>query len=108
MGIVTVKLDIQFSEAAPEGYYEVTDILPAGLRYVSSYQSGADRWYFGDPQDGQRVKLGCYHKGKQGKETLEYAARVSSPGIYTADSTLVKHYESDARGYSKKSSVRIK
>ncbi len=104
--VVTVELRIDFSEAAPEGYYEVTDVLPSGLRYINPYQY-TEGIYFGEPE-GQRVKLGCYYDGTKDVETIKYRARVVAPGEYTADHALIKHSESDARGYSQKTSVKIK
>ena len=104
--LVTIELSISFSEAAPEGYYEVTDVLPAGLRYIYPYQSEVDQWYFGEP-DGQCVKLGCYYDGKTKNRIIVYQSRVAAPGDYIADSALIKHSESNARGYSKKASIRI-
>jgi hypothetical protein len=105
---VAVKLDLEFAETAPEGYYEITDVLPAGLRYIHAFQSEADLWYFGKPEDGMRIKLCCYYDGKTAKKSVSYVARVAAPGDYTADRTLVKHFESDARGYSERASVTIR
>ncbi len=104
--VVLVELLIDFSEAAPEGYYEITDVLPAGLRYINPYQYSEDI-YFGE-SDGQRVKLGCYYNGTKDVETIRYRVRVVAPGEYTADHALIKHSESDARGYSQKTSIMIK
>ncbi len=105
LDVVTVELRIDFDKAAPEGYYEVTDVLPAGLRYINPYEYAEDI-YFGEPE-GQRVKLGCYYDGTEDVETIRYRARVVAPGEYTADHALVKHSDSDARGYSQKMSVLI-
>ncbi|MCX7773763.1 MAG: hypothetical protein N2376_11695, partial [Clostridia bacterium] len=104
---VKVDLKISFKDAAPKGYYEVTDVLPAGLRYIYPYQSEADEWYFGEP-DGQRVKLGCYHAGGAGTVTISYLARVSAPGDYTAENAMVKHSESQSYGYSDRCKVQIR
>lgn len=106
--MVTVELSIEFTDASPEGYYEIVDLLPSGLRYINNYQAGDEGlWYYGQP-DGQRVKFGCYHDGGKGTRNIIYKARISSPGTFTADHAMIKHWESDAYGYSERAGITIK
>lgn len=105
-GLVKVELRVEFTDAAPEGYYSLTDVLPSGLRYVQPYQVDSDDWYFGVPQ-GQLVKMDLYNDGKKKDVRISYYARVSAPGTYTADRACIRHDESDARGYSESAQITI-
>ena len=60
---VKVTLTVQFSENAPDGYYEVTDILPAGFRYTQAYYVDQkikeyEKWHYPSEVTGQKVVLG--------------------------------------------------
>ncbi len=112
--LVKVTLTIDFGENAPDGYYEVTDILPAGLRYVYPVygQEGTDSsWNYPDEVTGQKVVFGRYYnKNKKytyRDNTIEYYAKAVSPGSYTADSSAIRHTDKDIASFSEKVKVTV-
>ncbi len=104
--IVKITLRVNFDEAAPAGYYTLTDTLPAGLHYVESSIEQYDTWYYAEAE-GQLVKLGVYHKGGKGSAVLKYYARPTSPGKFIADSAIVTHDESSASGIANRTNITI-
>jgi hypothetical protein len=104
--LVQVVLTPKFSEAAPEGFYEITDVLPAGMRYVKYGQAGVKTCYPME-QSGQKVVFGYYYSKKEPRESIVYFARVAVPGTYTADHAVMKHTESGAAALAGKTTVHI-
>lgn len=108
--LVKITITPVFSETAPDGYYEITDILPAGLRYIRpEYNSGHvnDRWYPGEVT-GQRVVFGYYYNKKSsiGRSIIYYAAAVN-PGVYTADNAAIRHTDNDISGFTGKLGITV-
>ncbi|NLK86926.1 MAG: hypothetical protein GX279_05480 [Clostridiaceae bacterium] len=109
---VKVTLTLDIDENAPDGYYEVTDILPAGLKYVSAVyvdrSSDIYRWY---PNEviGQKVVFGYYYDKTKRNRTnkIEYYAKAVTPGSYTADSAAVRHTDKDIAGFSDKMKITV-
>jgi len=105
--LVKITLSPKFSENAPDGYYEITDVLPSCLRYVSSRPTEDNSWY-PDTVDGQKVTFGFYYNKKYHKDRkIVYYARAVTPGEFTADNALMKHYLSDVAAFAEKTQVRI-
>lgn len=105
---VKVTLIPEFAEAAPDGYYEVADVLPSGLKYTYPRPGNRERWSYGRV-DGQRVIFG-YSYGKfspRAMEPIVYNARVIMPGEYTADNAFIKHSKSDVWGYAERSGITV-
>ncbi len=112
--IVRVTLTVDFEENAPDGYYEVTDILPAGLRYIQPVygQEGTENnWNYANEVTGQKAVFGYYYNKNypltDNDKTIQYYAKVVSPGIYTADSAAIRHTDKDIASFSKKVKVTI-
>ena len=105
---IRITLTPGFSEAAPDGYYEITDILPAGFRYVrAGAANGNTSWYL-DEVTGQKVVFGYYYnKTKGGKGSIDYYARAVTPGTYTADNAAIRHTESDVTAFAGKAQITI-
>ncbi len=104
--IVKVKLTVNFDESAPDGYYEVTDILPAGFRYIQPVY-GQNYPY---EVTGQKVIFGYYYnKNTRFKKDriISYYAKVVTPGSYTADSAAIRHADMDIADFSEKIQVII-
>lgn len=106
---ITVTLKPEFLDAAPDGYYEITDVLPAGLRYVEGkpYQ---DTRYYPDEVSGQKVVFGIYYS-KNSREKLKdvvYYARAVSPGEFTADNAVIKHNDSNVSGFADRIKINVK
>lgn len=108
--LIQITLHPSFSENAPDGFYQITDILPAGLRYVDSPNDN-NKWY---PEEvsGQKTVYGfCNNKNNpiysnRGSYVIYYA-RAVCPGEFTADNSLIKHYDSDTSGFTEKIQVKI-
>lgn len=105
--LVQVVLTPKFSESAPEGFYEITDVLPAGMRYVRYGQAGVKTCYPME-QSGQKVVFGYYYSKKEPRQSIVYFARAAVPGTYTADHAVMKHTESSATALAGKITVHIK
>ena len=105
-----IKITIQphFLEAAPDGFYEITDMLPAGFRYVSARPNLNDGWYPGEVS-GQKVVFGYYYNKnrKYNPGSITYYARAVSPGKFTADHAIFKHSNSNVAGFAEKTVLII-
>jgi hypothetical protein len=106
--VVSITIIPEFSKAAPDGYYEITDVLPCGLRYVDGKEYVENR-YYPDEVSGQKVTFTIYYSknNKDKKKEIKYFARAVSPGEFTADSAFIKHYGSSAAGISDMIKVKI-
>ena len=106
--IVTITIKPEFLEGAPDGYYQVTDILPSGFKYVDS-RGYDEKRYYPDEVSGQKVAFTVYYskKSKDKMREIKYFARVVSPGEFTADSAFIKHYGSSTAGISDMTKVKI-
>lgn len=109
--IVKVSLTLDFDENAPDGYYEITDILPAGFRYVSPVypNNGDSHTFYPYEVTGQKVVFGYYYNktDRNRSKKIEYYARAVSPGSYTADSAAVRHTDKDIAGFSDKAYITV-
>lgn len=90
--LVQVTLTFDIKDKAPSGYYEIVDILPAGLKYVSrpyirgqKYDSSLS--YPTEVKD-QKLTFAVY---KKNNGRITYYARVVSPGEYEAQAPLLSH-----------------
>jgi hypothetical protein len=92
--LVRVKIAYQFGPQAPDGPYEVSDFLPAGLKIVERpYYRGVDDLFLGYPImiNGQKATFLVYGK-KDGFFT--YYARVVNPGRFKAEQAILTHGKS--------------
>ena len=110
---VRVTLALKFSENAPDGYYEITDILPAGFRYIDARHENAGMsglWYYPHEVTGQKVVFGYYYSKEHTSEirALTYYAKAVSPGTYTADSAALRHTDKDIAGFSDAANISIR
>ncbi|MGE5614601.1 MAG: alpha-2-macroglobulin family protein, partial [Bacillota bacterium] len=108
---VKITLTPKFDETAPDGYYEITDILPAGFRFVrSDLTSGKDsNWRYPKEVTGQKVVFGYYYSKNNPyrKSSITYYAKAVSPGTYTADNAAIRHTDGKISGFAGKSRVTI-
>ncbi len=103
---IRITLTPSFSENAPDGYYEITDILPAGLRHVYNHSDMRDA--YPDEVTGQKIVFGYYYSKKHYKgENIVYYARAASPGTFTADNAAIRHSDSDVTGFTGKTKVTV-
>lgn len=107
--LVRVKIAYQFGAQAPDGPYEVSDFLPAGLKIVERpFYRGVNDLYLGYPVmiNGQKATFLIYGK-KDGFFT--YYARVVNPGKFKAEQAILMHGKSgEIYSVSKENEVIIK
>ncbi len=104
--LVKITLRPVFSETAVDGFYEITDILPAGLRYVEGRYQDNIGWY-ADEVSGQKVVFGYSYNKLSPVRDITYYARAVSPGSFTADYALIKHSLSDLSGYADRVEITV-
>ncbi len=106
---IRIRITPKFSETAPDGYYEITDMLPAGFRYISGTPGDQRTDWYPDEVSGQKVVFGYYYSKSGFKNrSIEYYAKAVSPGTYTADNAAIRHVNSSLTGYTEKMMVRVK
>lgn len=110
---VKINLALSFSENAPDGYYEVTDILPAGFRYIEAVYGSSradDPWNYPFEVTGQKVVFGYYYNknNKKQNRNIVYYAKAVSPGTYTADNAALSYTGSDIAGFSDKAHITVR
>lgn len=106
--IIDIELTLEFDQNAPDGYYEITDVLPSGFKYVQPFNRGERGDYNWGSVNGQKITFAYYYtpNSKQSK-TIRYLARVIAPGKYTADSGVILHGKSRAHGFTEPSVITI-
>ena len=104
---VRVTITPVFGATAPDGYYQITDILPAGFRFIhSDFHNDNISWP--DEVTGQKVVFGYYYvKGKPVK-TIVYEAMAVTEGSFTADNAAIRHTDNAISGFTKKDQVTIR
>ncbi|MCX8130500.1 MAG: Ig-like domain-containing protein [Clostridia bacterium] len=109
--LVKITIHPEFTENAPDGFYEITDVLPAGFRFVEGDPFDDKKWY-PSGVTGQKVVFSYYY-GKNNtnfsakEKYITYYARAVCPGTFTADNALIKHYDSDTTGFTDKQQIKI-
>lgn len=113
---IKVILTPQFSENAPDGYYEITDVLPAGLRFTQAQYGDKgisiapdQSRYYPSEVTGQKVVFGYYYnkKHKDDINSIIYFAKAVSPGTYTADSAALRHTDNEIAGFSPTEQITV-
>ena len=104
--VVEVCLEIELDEAAPRGFYLITDVLPSGLRYIPPREWGVEDWRLAGV-NGQKVMFGYYYSGTRKPAPAIYRARVATTGVYTADSAAVSHLVGQFGSFAPRQTVRI-
>ncbi len=92
--IVKITLEPSFSANAPDGYYEITDCLPAGFRYIENSDMRTRGMSLPIYSDTERIVFGYYHSKNAKNDPLTYYARVASIGEYAADTPVMQHFAS--------------
>ena len=89
--LVRIQIDYTFGRKALGGCYQVTDMLPSGLRAVTRpWARGIEEMSISYPYaiEGQRVSFCVQAKGPQ--HPIVYYARVIGLGSYTAEPALIQ------------------
>lgn len=104
--IIKVTIKPNFSESATEGYYEITDIIPAGLRYIQKdYRD--DGTVHPIEIDGQRLVFSFYYSKDSANKPIVYHVRAAAPGTYIADNAVIMHYGSNSISLSEQEVLTI-
>ncbi|MCX7841786.1 MAG: Ig-like domain-containing protein [Clostridia bacterium] len=112
--LVKITLDIHFDEAAPDGYYEVTDVLPAAFRYVPprhSYENNEKEINYPVEVDGQKIVFGFYYSKasvQEKRKIVYYYARSVCPGEFTADSAAIRHFDSNSKAFAPQQKIKVR
>ncbi len=89
--LIEVVLTYSVGEKAPAGDYEIVDILPAGLRYITRpYVYDPERkvkWVYPSEVKGQKITFAV----EKGSGTISYYARVVTPGKFTVEPPLLSN-----------------
>lgn len=109
--LVKVVLTVGIKDRAPGGWYEVTDILPAGLAYVPRpYDYGVSeqelsRWSYPTEVKGQKLTFPVAKDTRKEIQEIIYFARVTSPGEFKAEAPVISHTTAQgvfARGHEER------
>lgn len=111
--LVKITLIPTFSQDAPKGWYELSDYIPTGLRYVSCKESWNYNWWMEDIE-GQKIGFSVINIDKNNKyynskkqAPIVYYARAALTGTFIVDSAYIKHIETAAWGMSERKDVTI-
>lgn len=96
--IVKVVLDWEIDQEAIDDSYQLTDYVPSGLKAIESpWQLGLrhDNMYWYRDIEGQKVRFYIYKPSDKYNESFNetefsYYARITSPGVYTAESPIIQ------------------
>lgn len=97
--LVKVVITYQIGDKAPDGMYEVVDVLPAGLAHISKPYNDYDQvkaiWDYPAEVNGQRL---VFHSGKGRTDPIQitYYARVKTPGEYTGEAPVLSNISDNA------------
>jgi hypothetical protein len=105
--IITITMHPEFLSAAPDGSYDVTDIMPAGFRFVKDMSRYDDDWYFSG-QEGQKVTFTYNYERGQKNHDIIYSARAVSIGEFTADNAIFMHSTSNTFGLAGRQKITVK
>lgn len=104
--LVKITITPNFSKSATEGYYEITDVIPAGLRYITKEYRDDDTTYPIEI-DGQRLAFGKYYSKGEPVNPIVYYVRAAAPGTYTADNAIIMHYASNSMNLTEQEELVI-
>ena len=107
--IIEIRIKPQFNSAAIDGSYEITDILPSGLKlltntYSRNIEASCSVWYPYENQ-GQKVKFiidkNWNKSGNCNRDYISYFARVSQPGKYIIEPIIIQSIKAvDMKNFS--------
>jgi hypothetical protein len=108
--LVRIQLDYSLGPKSVDGCYQVTDILPSGLKPVTKTLTqayGDTRIWYPYEINGQKVSFCVYKNSPQ--RPITYYARVVSKGEYKADQALIQSQKAfNSLNITESTSVNIK
>jgi hypothetical protein len=99
--LVRVTIEVHLQNNAPLAFYTLTDVLPAGLRFVGAEPDDGGDWYLSEEDGGRVIFILNRVREREGARTdilsdfqVTYLARVALPGEFLAESAVARHAES--------------
>jgi len=89
--LIKITLPFSYTSLSQDGCYQVSDMLPSGLKpVVSAYSYGvsSDSYWYPYEINGQKVSF-CVYKNNNSK-VISYYARVISAGDFKAENALIQ------------------
>ncbi|MGD9678510.1 MAG: Ig-like domain-containing protein [Vulcanibacillus sp.] len=106
--VIKITLQPSFSESAPDGYYEITDVLPAGMRYIKGdNRNNSENIRYPIKIDGEKIVFGYYYAKDEPITQITYYVRAVAAGKYTADNAVIINYGSNTMSLSKQNTLII-
>ena len=95
-GTARVDIRVTFAPDAPDGCYTVSDLIPAGMRYLpaQSYQD-ANGWMWGGVENEAQTVSGYIYRdrGSWEREQRELAAEEADPDFFAAAEPALFHWK---------------
>ena len=110
--VIQVRVTPSFDNSAPDGAYQITDLVPSGLTLVTQprrYSNTRNESTVLHPfsLEGQTAKF-MYYNGKRMNRTFSYYLRVTSVGQYTAEPALIEYANAPSiRSFSDEQIIKI-
>ncbi len=101
--LVEVIVFPHFTEDADTGYYQITDFVPAGFRYVRGKESHVS---IPIEQSGQKLVF-RYNHSKDTYKAITYYIQAVQPGTYTSDHTVIKRFIGTDLNYTEQEELVI-
>jgi uncharacterized protein YfaS (alpha-2-macroglobulin family) len=93
--LIRVQITVDYSRTDLSGSYVITDFLPAGLTHVPNsarvdVRDSVSGWWTHVTTDGQRITFYDWNGRFNRSHTYYYYARVTNPGTFLAEGTMVQ------------------
>ncbi len=112
-GIIRVDLQIHFDAEAPDGWYQLSDIIPSGCRFSKAAEVFPRNWYL-DNQENQRLSFSLTTNQMQDGQlqevqdvTITYYIRGVLPGNYQVEPAILQHTTTGVNTQSETSRLTV-
>ena len=86
----SVSIEYKISADAPDGYYNIVHILPAGLEFTRDDWRYGDKWWLSEVK-GKQITFTVYKRKGVAQGTARFSARVTMPGAFASEGTFILH-----------------
>ena len=89
----TVPIEISFSidAEAPDGYYDIVHILPAGLDFMGLARGSSQKGVWVSEVRGKQVTFSVFKDKQAKRESFTFDARVTMTGSFMGEGTYIAH-----------------
>lgn len=104
--LIKVTLTPSFNTNLSKGWYEITDSIPAGFRYVSPKHY---RGYYTFGEVDSQIRFYFYYdpESKDPIDEITYYVRATTPGYYTADYAVIKSSNTNKLAHTEQAEITI-